>query len=93
MLLSDLYEATALGYHGTLASNVESIKKHGIRSDGLVTYLARTPELALMWADAMYPGKEHAVITVKHDRPIKDVIQVHRSIRPDEIVEVKNAAK
>lgn len=83
-------EALNIGYHGTLASNVPSIKKHGLRSDGLVTYLARTSEMALMWARAMHPGKKLAVIEVTHDRPVSDVIQVKRSIGPEEIVSITN---
>lgn len=90
-IVSALIERAALGlgYHGTLASNVESIREHGLRSDGLCIYLAKTPKQALMWAEAMHPGKPLAIVTVRHNRPLDDVIQVPRDIRPDEIVDIK----
>ena len=79
-----------IGYHGTLTSNVDNIRKHGIRSgDGTVTYLSSTAEGALMWARVLHGNKPVSVISVRHDRDVSgEVVQIHRNIRADEIVDI-----
>lgn len=82
-----------LGYHGTLTSNVDKIKKEGLRSgDDTVVYLANTKDAALNWARALHgPNAKVSVLTIKHDRDTSGpVIQIHDDVPPADIVNIEN---
>lgn len=88
-----LMSSAYFGYHGTLTSNIPSIKKVGIRSgDSTVTYLADTEAGALAWAKALNKaGAKLSVIKVKlKKKPTNQVIQIPGDIPTTDIVDIIN---
>lgn len=81
-----------VAFRGTLTSSVSSILKHGIKSDGLCTYLASTEKGALDWAKALHgTSVKVSVVQVKQPRmSTTHVIQVHGNIPAKDILGVTN---